>query len=346
MSDPSENGLPAKKVASDPLPPVQPPSAGFLLQLFVIPMVIVTIIVMVWLLLNWLAHMGGSPARLVNDLGRLNNASWQKALTLANLLQNPEYEEFKKDPEMAEKLSAILEEQLDAGSSETQPVQLRLFLCRALGEFHVPSVLPTLLRAAEQEKTPRDIDVRRAALEAIAVFSTHDETGSIADNENVMETLRAASRERSENLDEQVPRSELRSTAAYVLGVIGGSEARDRLALMVSDAYANARYNAGLGLARHGDLRAIPVLVEMLNPDNSESVENEEEGGRESKRLLVITNGIRGVAQLAESHSEEELSPLVVALQAIVDSELENFGPGARRGIRMNAEETLLVLRD
>ena len=240
MTDNQDSSELPREAANDPLPPVQPPSAGFLLQLFVIPMVIVTIIVMVWLMLNWLAHMGSSPQQLVHDLHRLNDASWQKALTLANLLQNPEYDEFKSDPEMANELVAILEEQLDSGSSERQPIQLRMFLCRALGEFRVPSVLPSLVRAASHENDPRDIDVRRAALEAIAVFSTHDEAGAMDQNEEVMEVLRAVSRERSENQDERQQRSELRSTAAYALGVIGGVEARDRLALMVSDAYANA----------------------------------------------------------------------------------------------------------
>ena len=41
----------------DNLPPVSPPTAGFLMQLFIVPMVIVVIIVMVCLMFNWLAHL-------------------------------------------------------------------------------------------------------------------------------------------------------------------------------------------------------------------------------------------------------------------------------------------------
>jgi hypothetical protein len=40
------------------LPPVEAPSAGFLLQLFFIPMVIVTIIVSIWAMFSWLVHLG------------------------------------------------------------------------------------------------------------------------------------------------------------------------------------------------------------------------------------------------------------------------------------------------
>ena len=70
----------------DNLPPVQPPTAGFLMQLFVVPMVIVVVIVMVCLMFNWLAHLGTQPQDLVNDLSKLNAGSWQKALTIANML--------------------------------------------------------------------------------------------------------------------------------------------------------------------------------------------------------------------------------------------------------------------
>ena len=50
------------------LPPVKAPSAGFLVQLFLIPMIIVSIIVMVWVLFSWIAHMGTDPRDLVRDL--------------------------------------------------------------------------------------------------------------------------------------------------------------------------------------------------------------------------------------------------------------------------------------
>ncbi len=46
------------------LPPVKPPSPAFLMQLFFIPLIIVTIIVMVWLMFSWLAHMGTKPEQL------------------------------------------------------------------------------------------------------------------------------------------------------------------------------------------------------------------------------------------------------------------------------------------
>src|SRR5271170_3079118 len=83
-SHPSEPAVPG-----DMLPPVEPPSAGFILQLFVVPGIIVVIIVMVWLLFNWVARTGNDPEEYVRALKRENVNSWQAAVNLANALGNP-----------------------------------------------------------------------------------------------------------------------------------------------------------------------------------------------------------------------------------------------------------------
>src|SRR5690348_13895689 len=61
------------------LPPVEPPSAGFIVQLFVIPAVIVAIIVVVWALFSWLAHTGSDPKAYVEAMKRDNESRWQAA---------------------------------------------------------------------------------------------------------------------------------------------------------------------------------------------------------------------------------------------------------------------------
>lgn len=346
MSEPNSTPdlEPARKTE---LPPVEPPSAGFLIQLFVIPMMIVLIIVLVWLMFSWLAHMGSNPRELVRDLKRLNEASWQRALTLADLLRNPDYDELKRDPELAAELAQILEDQLDAGRRDAESVKLRVFLCRALGEFHVPSeVLPVLLKAATHEEDLTDIDVRRTALEALAILGTNNSTRELQANDELMQALLGASRERTQNSEERPLRAELRSTATYVLGVLGGQQSLDRLEVLMDDAYANVRYNAALGLARYGDIRSQRVLLEMLDPMNEQSAQSEQhEAGKLSKRLLVIKNGIRGAKQLAEQNQEDELSQLSRALETILESDLHMFNSRVRGGIRINAEDALIELR-
>lgn len=345
MSSPEK--APSKPSLDDkPLPQIEPPSAGFLVQLFVIPMIIVGIIVAVWMMFSWLAHMGSNPRELVRDLKKPNEASWQRALTLADLLRNPAHEELKNDVEMATELATVLNGQLDQESFDETSIRLRMFLARALGEFKVPQALPPILRAATLERDPAEIDVRRTALEAIAVFANNNPDAALSDDEACMDALIAASRERTEVAAEQQVRADLRSTAAYVLGVIGGDSALDRLVILLDDPYTNARYNAATGLCRYGDARAIPVLLEMLDPENQESGLGEEhESGRDWKRLQVINTGIRSAAQLVVGNSTDDLEPVRAALQDIVDSELSSFGSRVRHGIRLNAEDALLAMQ-
>ena len=97
VSDTASGGMKPPASPDDQLPPVQPPSAGFILQLFFIPLVIVSIIVSVWLLFTWLASAGNDPQDLVRDLKKLNDARWQKAVSLADLLRNPANDKLKDD---------------------------------------------------------------------------------------------------------------------------------------------------------------------------------------------------------------------------------------------------------
>lgn len=326
----------------DVLPEVTAPSAGFILQLFLIPMIIVLIIVVVWLMFNWLAHLGSDPRELVRDLSKLNDASWQNAYTLSNMLRNPDYDYLKDDVRFNQQLAAVLDAQIDAGSMDDNRVRLRVFLCRALGEFRVTDGLPVLIKAAGTQRDPAETDVRYASLEAIAVLAKNSGAEQLRDNEDLMQMLRQVSLERGEAPDDKQRRDELRSTAAYTLGVIGGPQALDRLHHILDDPYANARYNAATGLARHGDARAVPVLLEMLDPHNEHAVLQEQSASeKDSKRIAVLVNAIRATEQLAEKMAEQDSSVDLGELQIAVERLAES--DSAR--VRTEAQEALLNLK-
>src|ERR1700757_5274127 len=111
------------------LPPVEPPSAGFIVQLFVVPGAIVTIIVLVWLMFNWLAQQGNDPDYYIEALSRNNDARWQAAATLADALQNDTDRTLRNNADMAQKLADILETEMATGSLEEKPLRLRIYLC-------------------------------------------------------------------------------------------------------------------------------------------------------------------------------------------------------------------------
>src|SRR5438309_7772813 len=69
------------------LPPVEAPSAGFVLQLFVIPAVVVAVVIVVWLLFGKLAGGERDAMEYVRQL-RHPSANWRSAFELASLIQN------------------------------------------------------------------------------------------------------------------------------------------------------------------------------------------------------------------------------------------------------------------
>lgn len=321
----------------DILPPVTPPSAGFLLQLFLIPLIIVAIIVMVWLMFSWLAHMGGDPRDLVRKLHKGDDASWQAAGTLADMLRDPQQKHLKYDKNLAAELGEVLKKQLQAGQPDDNRIKLQIFLCRALGEFSTPQAAPALVEAARSSSAAPD--VRREAVRALAILASNLGPDRFREHDAAMQAIFQAASQPAGEGDQRKSSAELRSSAAFALGVIGGEEALHRLARLLGDADANVRYNAATGLARHGDQRAIPVLEEMLDPANDDAVSGEEsESGRQWKQGLVNINGVRAVEMLAEKNPSAPTDSLKEALGKLAESD----GPAP---VRNEARQTIARLR-
>ena len=361
--DPTKPAKPPVKSASldDMLPPVQAPSAGFLLQLFLIPMIIVTIIVLVFLGFHWLAQMSSDPSDLIAGLSTTNETGWQKAHALSDLLRDPTKDHLKDDAELATKLAAILDKQIDESGSEQNPnpqqIRMRVYLCRALGEFRVTEVLPVLLKASSTERNEAELDVRDHAIQSLAICAKNlaDKFGpeTLHENQDLVDGLLSAASERASDADSEAvkkKRDEVRSAAAYALGVVGGDTALDKLEKMLGDSYADVRFNAATGLARHGDERAIPILVSMLDPTNkfvtldeeAESKRLEESTVRRQERLLhrrglVMVNAMRACEQLHKQNPSADLSEAVVMLNRIREADLPST-------LQTKAAESLLIL--
>lgn len=340
-SGPSPTAAGEAKFNDPGLPPVQPPTAGFLLQLFLIPMVIVSIIVLVWFAFSWLAHQGVDPHDLARSLRTRNDASWQKAYNLSNMLRDPRNEQLKQDAELAKELAGVLEAELAVKLTSPLPseavkgtpqevssrayqtearVRLREYLCKALGEFELLQVAPVLAKAALQEETPLDVTVRRRAVESLAVLASRVD---LTEEELVVEALMQASRERSSNPQERLQRDELRAAAAFAMGTLGSEPALDRLASMLRDPYSNVRFNAATALARQGDIRCLETLAAMLDPDNPDSVADETtDEGRKLKQAEVLGNAIRAIRKLTRGNPNADLSLLRTSLESLRDSSM------------------------
>lgn len=291
---------PSRRVVTqdDSLPPVEPPSAAFLVQLFLVPAIIVGIIVFVWLAFHWLAQLGNDPEGYVRTLRRANEGRWQAALNLANDLRGPGGGKLKQDERLAGDLAGILADEVASGRPKAgghggeQSRTLCEYLCRALGEFALPGAAPPLVARAGDESQPT---IARAAVEAIAVLATNlTAAGSgFTDPAAVTKAVLDASRSSE---------SGLRSAAAFTLGVVGGAGVDERLGQLLEDAATDVRYNAAIGLARQGRAEAYDTLAEMLALPDVEAAPGDEaaQAGR-YRRALVVVNALKAVGLLVDA---------------------------------------------
>jgi HEAT repeat protein len=262
MSEPTEDQAPPDPsqgrgpLLSD-LPPVEAPSAGFIVQLFVIPAVVVAVVIVVWLLFGKLAG-GERDAREYVRLLRSPDANWRAAFELASLIQNDA--RLANDPvllgELTDLLSHDLEKEenpkltqyvaltvgafqtLEARSPGGQPVDPLEVLGRALAPSQPAPV--RIAAAASLAKHAARLDGTLAAPPAVRALGEASGSGEV----------------------------ELRQVAVYALGFFGGDLAAEILRDRLSDPDRFVRYNAAVALGRRGDPAARVTLREMLStPD-------------------------------------------------------------------------------
>lgn len=280
-------------VPDEALPNVEAPSAAFLVQLFVVPGIIVSIIVFVWLAFHWLAHLGNDPQGYVRTLRRDNEGRWQAALNLANDLRGPGGGALKSDESLAVELGKILDSEAASGRTAEQSLVLRQYLCRALGEFSTPAALNPLITRIDSNDDPM---VRTAAVEAIAVLWSNLLLGEKQPSD--ASTVNRVVFKASQSVD-----AKLRSASAFALGIIGGDGTKERLQNLAHDEIPDVRFNAATSLARLGSKEAVETLREMLSlPD--EPVLDDLGQAKRYRRAMIVLNALRAMALLVDSIDE------------------------------------------
>ncbi|MCS7167858.1 MAG: hypothetical protein RMI91_06795 [Gemmatales bacterium] len=162
MAEPNADHLPAPDgqpdqnnqdpPAAESLPPVEPPSARLIAQLFLIPgLVVAVLVVLVWLFFGWLAPGSYEPHDFLRGLRSHHDpVRWRTAQDLAQIL--PRKQALRLDVAFALELAGLLEDELNrenpatAAANPTRAPHLAEFLPAALGHFHVPVGAPVLCR--------------------------------------------------------------------------------------------------------------------------------------------------------------------------------------------------------
>ena len=333
--------VPPAPSGSENLPPVEQPSAGFIVQLFVIPGLIVLVIVLLWLGFSWLAHQGTRPEQLVRQMRQNKANSWQLAYNFSEELR--QNETYRRNQALAEEVATFLDDLLDqplpprSGDSlggtnpRSQEIARRGFLCKALGEFLIPqTVLPVLIRAASAVADEDELRVQLAALEAIALLTENTRPEQTSISPKLLAMLLAA----SEKMDRKIV-----SRAVVGLTATRQKKATDRLVQMLQEPHhVDVQYNVATGLARLGNPECVETLEEMLNPATVRGLTEEvNQSARQLKRLRILLNAVRATRLLAEKNPQVNIDRLRLAIERLLASE-KNVQ------IRVEAEATLQAL--
>ncbi|MHB0961452.1 MAG: HEAT repeat domain-containing protein [Pirellulaceae bacterium] len=326
---PTTSGPPELPTAAEPPEPAV--ARAVRSGLFLVCLFVVSVLVLAWLLaLRWL-NPNDDPHDLIREMRAPDRQSWQKAYAFSELLRNPRHATLKEDAILCREVAAVLDEQLRRPENDPRWIKSQVFLCRALGEFHVADGLPALLRAAEVSRSEARLEVRCAVLEALAVLAANLPSDTLREDRRVMTLLLEASDD-STAASAAVGRHRVAATATFALGVVGGALATPRLQQLLDDPRPDVRYNAAAGLARQGDAMAIPVLLEMLDSPASTLPHDESSASlRERRERLMVSNAIRAAVRLMEVNPHADRRALCDAFEQL--SERRILAPALRREV-------------
>lgn len=332
----------AREVPPHPavLPPVEPPSAGFLVQLFVVPALIVAVVIGVYLLFGRLASSEVDWRELVVALRNSNpHTRWRGAYGLAQLLEadalrartsdpgvapaataeasavRPAALPLARDPELAAELAATLAEELPRKDSSDDHRRLLEYLVKSLGWMDVPEVVvPALRPAYEDGQRPW---LRQQALIAVGLVAGRaHEQGTPLDDPDLTQELIALTQEET---------GLLRHLATYYLGFLPDDAAQSRLRFLLNDPDAKTRANAAVGVARSGSLESLAIFEGILAEAAGQSfdphlVRDDAAAYAYFERVQLVTNALTFISQSAERFSAEQREQMRRAAQPLTEA--------------------------
>jgi hypothetical protein len=323
----------------DALPPVQPPTFGFLIQLFVIPAIIVCVLLGGWYLFSWLVSAGGDPQSQLETIRSGNKSRWQAAYNLAEQLGSDTNGTYRNDAKLCRQVIDILEQSLQTDLlKDEEDLKKRSYLASTLGFFTLDEQVPVLIKAAKTVRDPAENIVRLAAVESLGKITNYyhgqakqkkvipglDENGKWRYDAEIHSLLLELSENSNSDRDDM---SNVRQRAAFILGEFETLEAEKRLKELLSDAKTMVRFNAATSLANLGKTESLGVLLEMLRVQTADfqkrdSIDdaisqNALEKNAIMYRFITIKNGWQSFQALRERHPEIDAGPYMKELESL-----------------------------
>lgn len=307
------------------LPPVEPPSAGLIVQLFLVPALIVAVIVGVYALFGKLASTEQDWRQLAVDVRSENPyIRWRGALGLAQMLdadnaRNTDKEPLRENTQIAEALADLYRKLITVPNPDEDELKEIEFLSKALGRMAVPqTILPVL---SEGIDPARDRGVRKHSLIGLAMLA-----GTMHQQQKPLQ-----SPEVEQKLIEISQESDLlfRHEAAYLLGLFPSQQTTLRLEALLEGGDDMTRLNAAIAFARNGSLQGLPILRDTVRDAiewklDPRDVKNDEQRNHYFERQLMISNAMKALASLNDKLSAEDRQSLSTDLAALRDVTQDN----------------------
>lgn len=333
MNIPPASSPGADTLRIEDLPPVEPPSAGFIVQLFVVPALIVGVICGVYLLFARAVATEQDWRQLVADVKSENtHVRWRAALGLSQALEadrqrrsraggmpNTGSVPLAENREIATAL-ADLYGTLISGSTfnEEQEKQIE-FLSKALGALDVDDVALAVLRQGIATNKPAEI--RKHSMTGLALIAGRrfEKQQPLSQPELEQEIL-SMSREL-----ELLPRHQ----STYFLGLIPSERTLGRAEELLNDGNQLTQVNAAIALARNGSTAGLAVFREVLADAadwklNPAEVSGQQAGEQYFERGLMLKNSLTALEELAPQLSDAEKVSLLPALEQVAASTQDN----------------------
>lgn len=316
-----DGGDPPAAPLPDTLPPVEPPSARFIVQLFLIPALIVGGVIGIYFLFGRLATGELDWREQVDNVRSQNpHVRWRGALSLAQMLDadarlGNEGQQLAANPEIATALTELFTETRDITPRDEQTASQVEFLAKALGRLDDPAaVFPVLLAAINEDGDPL---VRKHSLNALAMIAGRalEQQRPLSEPSLVAPIVDVS--QSSDPLD--------RHQAAFILGMMSSPDAEHRLEVLLQDGDLMTRANAAIGLARQDSQAGLPIFEDVFadaiaRPIDPSDVTNEEQGNDYFERTLLLKNSLRAVELLGPQLSGEQRKRLVKLLEQVADA--------------------------
>lgn len=319
--EPNPQDDPWLDLRPEDLPPVEPPSAGFIVQLFVVPLLIVAVVIGIYVLFGQLATAEQDWRQLVTDVKSENpHVKWRGALGLAQMLdldarRGEAGQKLTENRDIAAALSELYGKLSSIANPTEEELQQVEFLSKALGQLKVDDVvLPILQQGADVTHDP---DIRKHSLTGIALVAGRAfEKKRALKAPGLVDNLIEISQE-------QTPLS--RHQAAFILGLIDDPRGRERLEVLLQDGDQMVRLNAAIGLARSGSVLGVPAFEELfaeapdwkLDPTHVSTPEQESEY---FEKNLMLLNSLRALDLLKSDLSAPSREQLKSDLERLLQS--------------------------